>query len=190
MSQLLESIKVTVSCLCNLPLEKQTPAAGLKDLPPYQAFDKAYVKDKFPGVSPQIVAQLGKAITRRRQQLLYRRTHAEKLHVGIHALSSPYAESNKTPAETPPPRHAELRPMQARSGNVRFETTATTFTPSPRPTLPDEAVIPSVAVSEATREIRAEFPPRPWNEYGVHLGQFKCTLCHLIVSIHSAWSWR
>ncbi|KAF4418350.1 hypothetical protein CFRS1_v008257 [Colletotrichum fructicola] len=84
--KLLQSIRLAISILYKLPLRRPAPMDRLRygtigEGSWSEGPDVAYVKDKFPNsrLPENVMIRLGKAITKRRQLLSYRRSHREKL---------------------------------------------------------------------------------------------------------------
>ncbi|KAF2672436.1 hypothetical protein BT63DRAFT_452943 [Microthyrium microscopicum] len=102
LQQLVDSIRLLVTCLYKLPLRRPAPVDRLNDksaeeVSHFQHFDVAYVLDKFPDerLSPIVKLRLGKMITRRRQLLIYRQKHKAGLRTNIRSKSHVVASTFK-----------------------------------------------------------------------------------------------
>ncbi|KAL8926545.1 MAG: hypothetical protein Q9208_002872 [Pyrenodesmia sp. 3 TL-2023] len=90
LEQLRETVANIINCLFRMSILVRKPAQhdiriGAKqiDVSGYEWADLRHVKDKFPVVDDRLAARLGRAITRRRKYLMYRKRHADKLRQGI-----------------------------------------------------------------------------------------------------------
>lgn len=217
LQQLLESVKLTVTCLYKLPLRKPAPIDRLSDqsteeLSYYQNFDISYVRDKFPDkrLDAQIIMRLGKMITRRRQLFLYRKRHSEKLRTDVAVPSISPAGSaeerrriaTKTSDEAADAGGSDLQLAnntlsQPEGSHITFQTKASTLRVGeipPKaihdlfaPSVAESESRTSLAASEATRDIRVEVPPRPSPE---RMTGFKCKYCFLTPYIRSDHAWK
>ncbi|KAF7136983.1 hypothetical protein CNMCM5793_006734 [Aspergillus hiratsukae] len=220
LQQLVESIRLGVTCLYKLPLRKPAPVDRLNDrsteeLSCYQHFDILYVRDKFPDtrLSDDVKVRLGKMITRRRQLLLYRKRHRDNLQTNIAPPSSlatstanvgmePAAEHEGKAAVLTNPARLSLSEVQSqgRSSGNTLRSKATTFQMGDMPPIDVKNLLaPSVALSdatrsitasEATRDIRIEIPPAPKKLGGGIIAHFECKYCHLTVHIRSDGAWK
>lgn len=214
LGQLLESIRVTVNCLYNLPLRKPASIDRLgdqatEDVMCFQPFDLMYIKDKFPRLHPEVALRFARMITRRRQLLLYRMRHREKLRTEAIApapqIITPEQDSTELAHDTRP-RTQDAReveagaPSQRESNRNTVKTRASTFKMDGMPRIgADELLAPSVAesdsktsviASEATRDINIETPPRPIAHDGIPMAHFECKYCCLTIRIRSDKGWK
>lgn len=86
MRQILTEVSEVVNCLYRLSMSVRNPAGTQRyiksahiDTSFYEPYDLKYVEQKFPSAKGYLVERLGKAISRRRQYLKYRETHAAKM---------------------------------------------------------------------------------------------------------------
>jgi hypothetical protein len=86
LSQLVSSIPEITTCLMRLSLSARNPAPHDQftqsthiSMDHFEAFDVSHVRTKFPSAEEFLVVRLGKAITRRRQHLRYRRKNRRRL---------------------------------------------------------------------------------------------------------------
>ena len=220
MLRLVESIKLTITCLYRLPIRKPAPLDRIKHKTSiasavYQHFDVLYVKDKFPNLQPQAATRLGKMITRRRQILYYREAHKQSLDVArVQPKIAPVLEALPTssiiesdPKVTVEDRGSQAAPSQlalsqAASSHFTLHSKATTVRPGELK-LPvskeymDTLFAPSVteskssmASSYAGKDIRIDVPSRPKNDDGQELEWFECPYCLLTKNISNDRKWK
>lgn len=222
MPRLLESIKFTIACLYRVPIRKPAPLDRLKhktslDTSCYQHFDSLYIQDKFPGVSAELAARLGKMNTRRRQILYYREAHKESLDTArvqpkVAPVPDPAATSfviegggelvqGEVGSQATPSRRAL---SQAASSHFTLRSKATTVRPGevPMPAIeghidPTALYAPSVAESKSSmassysgKDLRVEVPPRPKGEDGNELEWFECPYCLITKNITTEHRWK
>jgi len=141
----------------------------------YESFDVNHVRSKFPLADEALVQRLGKAITKRRHYLKYRKTHAEKLAWGVD-MDNDDDKATAIPESTV----ASSLPYDLRAIGVVVE----------RITLDDalsETSQTSYATSAAT-EGRLRAPPLP--EEGQGGKPFVCPLCHLLITASNTAAWK
>lgn len=217
--QLLEATELAIKCLYILPLRKPAPLDRLKDRfvanrepSPFAEYDLRYVRDKFPGLEPLAQQSLARMITRRRQLLVYRRQHSERLAArGDESdTGDPRGDDSEARDEGDDDKYhgapdAKV-PHEPRTGPATQYTKATTVLIDPEvPFILGENVAQlisstaavveddtrtSVAGSRATREIRLEVPPRPKQSDGKPAILFKCNYCFIPIQIGNDRSWR
>jgi hypothetical protein len=103
LSQLVSSIPEITTCLMRLSLSAKDPAPHDQfaqstriTMDHFEAFDVSHVRTKFPNAEEFLVVRLGKAITRRRQYLRYRRRNQRRLDQDSDAaLSGENAETTQ-----------------------------------------------------------------------------------------------
>ncbi|KAL1631839.1 hypothetical protein SLS56_004201 [Neofusicoccum ribis] len=218
LGQLLESIRVTVTCLYKLPLRKPASIDRLgdettEDVICFQPFDLLYIQDKFPRLDPEVAARFAKTITRRRQLLLYRKRHRDKLRTEATApaarATDPEKHSNDPALQNKLHAHifreqenrpAVNAPSLRESNPNTVKTKASTFKMDGIPQIgADELLAPSIAqsdsktsivASEATRDIHVEVPPRPKTREGFNMARFECKYCCLTAHVRSDKSWK
>jgi hypothetical protein len=214
LQQLVESIRLAVTCLYKLPLRKPAPIDRLSDksteeVSYFQQFDILYVRDKFRDrllgqrahrLDDQVKVRLGKMITRRRQLLLYRERHRDNL---LPDVVTPQEKRRKEPETGTKHEAAIANTTNALETQSHAESSHITKAS----TLHEEALphrdvndllAPSVAgseatslvASEATRDIRIEVPPRPKDHTGRGLNRFECNYCCLTQHIRSDRAWK
>lgn len=167
----------------------------------FAEFDQRYVSDKFPTANFEIIARLGRGITRRRQLLEYHELHAQRINIA--AKSEPSAHKETDPVEldklpgistrigTTPPVQNTL--SQAAGTAFIPSTKATTFVPR-NPMIVEE--IQSVADTTSSYQSTASghetvmIPPRPRDLDGEELEDFECPYCHVLCNIRSSTSWK
>jgi len=218
--QLLEATQLAVKCLYILPLRKPAPLDRLHDEfmedrepSPFAEYDLRCVRDKFPALEPLAQRRLARMITRRRQLLVYRREHTDRLATKEKSESdtedSQNSGSGAKKREKDGDRGLPLDVKAAReqrTGPATRYTRATTVLIDPAvpfimeknlaqlhsaaaPFVEDDART-SVAGSRATREIHLEVPPRLKRSDGTPVTLFKCNYCSIPVQITNDRSWR
>jgi len=224
-ARLLEATGLAVRCLYVLPLRKPAPMDRLRDrfvderqASPYAEFDLGYMRDKFPGLEAGVQSRLARMITRRRQLLVYRQRHSERLRAkGTAPEPSHAGEINHDATHDigdteddigPAPVNVEDQ-QDAQTGAVTEYTKGTTIRigeearvvleqararainpNASAATQLDDDTRTSVAASRTTREIRLEAPPRPRQSNGRPAAMFECKYCYLPVKISGDREWR
>jgi hypothetical protein len=217
MPRLLESIRFTINCLYRIPIRRPAPLDRLKDKTLlesscYQHFDVLYMKDKFPGLDPDVATRLGKMITRRRQILSYREVHAKNLNMFrvqpaisapiASALGSPAMHTHTTPEDVQP--GSQVAMSQVASSQFSLRSKATTVQPGEVPIVvahddnnPMALYAPSVADSKSSmassfagKDLQVEVPPRPMGIGGKELDYFECPYCLITTSINTDHKWK
>lgn len=214
LQKVLESIQRTVTALYRLPIRRPAPMDRLRSQNTdatscYQHFDVMYVSDKFRNLDEQATMRLGKMITRRRQLLMYRKSHQNSLET----KTLPAQErSNLVPSgdpsalgkqvQTTAPKIILESPSLVESEQTTLRTKATTLRTGRLPNELAENLFAlsvaesemqsrtSVAASEPTRNIRVEVPPRPRDRHGHGMTRFQCNYCQLTPLIHSNHAWK
>jgi hypothetical protein len=223
-AKLLEATELAVRCLYVLPLRKPAPMDRLRDrfvdgreASPYAEFDLGYIRDKFPGLEAGAQSRLARMITRRRQLLVYRQRHSERLRVKGKAPELSHAEetnhdSTHDTGDTaddiaPAPVNEDQQDAQAGALSEYTKGTTIRIGEEARAALEqararvinpnasaaahlDDDTRTSVAGSRATREIRLEAPPRPRQSDGRPAAMFECKYCYLPVKISGDREWR
>ena len=217
MPRLLESIKLTISCLYRIPIRKPAPLDRLKhkislESSCYQHFDVFYTRDKFPKLDPDVATRLGKMITRRRQMLYYRGAHGKNLDTSRvqPKLSLPPGSASKslTMEASTEPQHVQSRSQvamsQAASSHFTLCSKATTVRLGEVPLVvaqdninPMALYAPSVAESKssvassfARKDLRVEIPPRPKGNGGKELDWFECPYCLITKNVTTDHKWK
>ena len=215
--QLLEAAELAVKCLYILPLRKPAPMDRLQDrfvetreVSPFAEFDLEYIRDKFPGLASGAQKRLSRMITRRRQLLVYRQQHYERL-VKDKASDTEDTEEDDTESrdeesdDDDAPDEAK-QAEQTRTGPATQYTKATTIRINQDAPVNveeelakmhiatiarvDDDTRTSVAGSRATREIHLEAPPRPKQADGSPATLFQCKYCSIVVQISGEREWR
>jgi hypothetical protein len=217
LQQLLDSIKLSVTCLYKLPLRRPAPMDRLgdrstEDISNYLEFDVAHVRNKFPDgrLDTKVSTRLGKMITRRRQLLQYREKHKHNLQTDIDVprAQSAYTPKDQTVMEAPTQLtttksskdQIKVAPSQPESSHRTLQSKATTMKIDNLTRLdPIDLHAPSVVESESKTSLAAsefaqglfiEAPPRPKNYSGAELTRFECQFCFLTPYIRSDRAWK
>jgi hypothetical protein len=219
MPRILNSIQFTVSCLYRLPIRKPAPLDRIKDKTSlesafYQHFDILYVKDKFPQLDAQVATRLGMMITRRRQILLYRNSHAKRLHTSHvepnRALQTivtsnllPTIDDSITPQNIQPDGQVALSQASSSEQTLRSKATTLRFDETALAAILEDKAdslalyAPSVAESKSSMassysggDLQVEVPPRPTGEDGEDLEWFECPYCLIIKNITTDHRWK
>ncbi|KAK3950424.1 hypothetical protein QBC32DRAFT_376163 [Pseudoneurospora amorphoporcata] len=164
LSQIVSEASEIINCLFTLSVSIHNPAphdrfrrSVMTDTSPYEEFDTAHIRHKFPSANQGIVRQLGKANSFRRQYFRYREEHHRKLAQGLpDERMEPPCDNTKTIADSTVasslPQHLKTSKLDG-SGfencDIRSEAgrTESSFAPSSAPdgsrsrmpSMPDEA---------------------------------------------------
>jgi hypothetical protein len=173
------------------------------DVHHFAEFDQRYVCDKFPSADPEVLARLGKGITRRRQLLKYLDLHSTKLNPPTKAIepkqaatAAIYFETAERPVIDPvvgdADKYRDTKSI-ASGSNLNPSTKATTFVPQ-APIVIEE--IQSVADTASSYQSTLsgheiiQIPPRPKGLDGEELDSFECPYCHVLCEIQSWQMWK
>ena len=207
----LEATKFAIKCLYLLPLRRPAPIDRLRDKFPesrepsaYAEYDLRYIRDKFPSLNPSVQERLGKMVTRRRDLLLYRQLHSEKLS------KRPEIRELRVP-DDPRDRKEGTLDVRSNMGTADDQKPTTDYTKATtvhvdsdpplvigvvttRPHLPvatrvEDDTRTSLADSFKTRQLKITVPPRPTKD-GTPAVFFKCKYCCIPVNIETDSAWR
>jgi hypothetical protein len=155
----------------------------------FAEFDHRYVCDKFPEADPEILARLGRGITRRRQLLKYRELHNERMQIPV-----------KPEPSTAPGVGVEMNlrfPQDTKSkvssSNLNPSTQATTFIPKNPIVIEEVQSVADTASSYQSTLSGQEvisIPPRPRGPDGEELEELECPYCHVLCEIKSSNAWK
>ena len=206
----LHGIRHIIDCLYQLPLRRPAPISRIREeseheLRCFEHFDIAHVREKFPQLAEPVAKRLGKLITRRRQLLLYRKKHQEKLQTALATANELAAAAVPVKKET---KSAEkdiseptIRPTSQKT-KITIHTKATTarveHIAEDLGRIPESRPSTSVAASESTRKVRLYIPPRPApkteaNDSSLVIERpefFECNYCRLLPIITSDLAWK
>lgn len=184
------------------PADRHTKSINI-DVHHFAEFDQRYVCDKFPSADPEVLARLGKGITRRRQLLKYRDLHSTKLNPPAEAIgpkqaasAAIYFETVGRPVINPLVGNADkYRDTKsiASGSNLNPSTKATTFVPQ-APIIMEE--IQSVADTTSSYQSTLsgheiiQIPPMPKGLDGEEFETFECPYCHVLCEIQSWQTWK
>jgi hypothetical protein len=198
----LQLIDFIVGCLWKLPIRRPAPLDRLKgsdaaESACYHPYDIMHVRSKFPTLNESVTVRLGKAISRRRQILRYRKEHLEAV-MNVHS-------------------HTKRRIVRARDveGDLVMEAPAASLVASTRHTAETKATTlrldahqqtqasldtlyaPSVATSmssetsgQSADETPLVYPMCPKAEDGNILHEFICPFCHTAQRVSTERRWR
>jgi len=210
---LLEAVKFAIGCLYSLPLRRPAPLDRLRDkVPerrepsPYAEYDLLYIQDKFPFLNPSVQNRLGNMVTRRRDLLLYRQLHGERLD------KWPERRNLRKSDDAGDEKDGGTPDAKSNMGSANDQKTATDYTkattilvddsnpaldvgvPTTQPNLhvatrieDDTRTYPADSV--ITRELQITVPPRPSKD-GTPMVFFKCNYCCIPVNIETDRAWR
>lgn len=181
MDQLVKYVDNTVSCLLRISTIIQKPAphdrfikSGKFDQSFRQKWDEQHVSDKFPKIPEWLAARLGKANSRRRQFLEYRRSQHEKI-----ASLQTIEGDNKTVVSSLPSAIKHDKNLQNTAGSEAAYAMGD---------LDDRGSLTSYAETVANEDALL-VPTMPENAKGGSL--FECPYCFLIVDgIHNRMQWK
>lgn len=168
MRQILTEVSEVVNCLYRLSMSVRNPTGTQRyiksahiDTSFYEPYDLKYVEQKFPSAKGYLVERLGKAISRRRQYLKYRETHAAK-------MAQRLDEENTT--------------------TVRSETTATALLVQSEPQEDSRSVSSESSYATSTGSAhKARMPSMP-KEARAGL-PFECPYCRTIEVVKNTHAW-
>jgi hypothetical protein len=200
-----------LSMLIRRPVPQDRLARSAKiNVKHFESFDDGYVQDCFPCAKPWLQKRLAKAITRRRQHLIYNRKHHEHLarpralvrnnskqtntQDGPSLFSAPNTIINGTNGA---PFKGSHIPLPARPLSTRFGTSiATPFIQPRKESGKDEEPVDWEAGTQSSyastlggKDVIC-IPPRPKDEDGIEKTSFECPYCFRIQEIHSTRGWR
>lgn len=199
-----------LSMLIRRPVPGDRLARSAKiDVRHFEAFDNGYVRDCFPCAKPWLQKRLAKAISRRRQHLIYNRKHHEHLarpRAPIRTNSKPIGTQEEPISFTAPSTVINATtgmlskgwqaPLTARPASTRFGTSiATPFIPPKKDIGRDDELVSEAGThtSYASTLGGKDFiciPPRPKDDDGIEMTSFECPYCFRLQEIGSRRSWR
>lgn len=192
-----------------VPQDRLTRSAKI-NVKHFEQFDLGYVQDCFPSAQEWLQKRLAKAITRRRQHLLYNKRHHEHLARPRPPLrtSSGLTDPEKRPGIFSAPvtvvhndnKHIPAAPSIAKLtaapvSTLFASTKATDFVPPQNYDDNTEAIDweggtqSSYASTLGGKDI-IYIPPRPKDVDGLEMTEFECPYCFRIQEIHSSRAWR
>ena len=191
-----------------VPQDRLTRSAKI-NVRHFEIFDEGYVIDCYPSAQPWLQKRLAKAITRRRQTLIYNRKHHEKLamprapvranslHVSVDEQDTLAVSNAINPDNLPIPLAGSRATPSAAPASTRFASTkATQFVP---PKEFDDENIYGIDWEAGTQSSYSStlggkdvicIPPRPKDADGQEMTQFECPYCFRIQEIQSSRAWR
>ena len=195
-----------LSMLIRRPIPQDRLARSAKiNMRHFEQFDEGYVQDCFPSAHLWLQKRLAKAITRRRQHLVYNRKHHEKLSKPRAPAKLVRVQSSGPEMITAPttiihghdqvPMPASHAGLTAAPVSTRFASSkATDFVP-PKNNDNGEAIDWEVGTQSSYASILGGndvicIPPRPRDEDGLEMTQFECPYCFRIQEIRSSRAWR
>ena len=219
MQQLRSSISSILAHLFKLAtfIRQPIPQDRLKrsskiDVEHFKDFDLSHVKDCFPTAPAYLQERLGRAITRRRQRLIYDRRYHEKLSKP-HQSGKPQLTRHSTNDGLAP--GTVTAPATVVLANLKLQVPATQIGPNAAPPSttmastrasefiqplkevnndkrePDyDALSVSTAASFAGANDVVHIPPRPHDEDGAKLEEFECPFCFHLQEIRSDRVWK
>lgn len=168
MRQILTEVSEVVNCLYRLSMSVRNPTGTQRyvksahiDTSFYEPYDLRYVEQKFPSAKGYLVERLGKAISRRRQYLKYRETHAAK-------MAQRLDEENTT--------------------TVRSETTATALLVQRDPQEDSRSVSSESSYATSTGSVQKSRMPSMPKEARAGL-PFECPYCRTIEVVKNTHAW-
>lgn len=195
-----------------IPGDRLTRSAKI-DVHHFEFFDNGYVRDCFPCSQPWLQKRLAKAITRRRQHLIYNRKHHEHLArpkaptrtssklTGIQEEPISFTAPNTViDAATGLFNQRRQAPLTAKLASTHGVTSvATSFLPPNREMERDDGISEADTRTSFASTMgggkdkikdRICIPPRPKDEEGHEKIEFECPYCFRIQEIHSARAWQ
>jgi hypothetical protein len=191
-----------------VPQDRLTRSARI-DVSHFGLFDEGYVQDCFPSARPWLQRRLGKAITRRRQHLIYNRKHHEHLakpraSVRVNGLTTAAHDGQETftaansivNGEHPLPLAGSRAGYTAIPASTQFATTIATNFVQPKQFEDESAQVDWEAGTQSSyastlggKDVIC-IPPRPKDSDGIEVTQFECPYCFHIQEIYSTRAWR
>ncbi|KAF5707177.1 serine threonine kinase [Fusarium mundagurra] len=175
------------------------------------SFDQRHVEECFPDTSPVLKKRLAKAITRRRQLLIYNEQHyrkssepqpSEETRVTSHIVQDEPAEKAKQdmpplPVTSDPIKHlVRDTPSYAPTiskGSLLASTEATKFIPPvdmrEEPDVQSESGTITTFGFTGKDSVGIRVPPRPQDDNGEALDQFLCPLCYHLIEVKGERAW-
>lgn len=177
MARLLQSIKLTITCLDNMPIRRPGPPDRLEQNIPY-------VKGKFPKLNQEVATRSGEVVACRRQLPVYGLSHHECLGIpgnlpGIVIRAPPIAEQEKNKIRAAGSGHTALH-----INTPEVETPQVLCPPSAA------GLVWLIQLSETGEALHLEVPPRPKGENGMELEIFKCQYCLEPQTIETDYDWK
>lgn len=192
-----------------VPQDRLTRSAKI-NVRHFEQFDQGYLQDCFPSARAWLQKRLAMAITRRRQHLLYNKTHHDHLARPRAPLRTGSGLTNlgKQPGIFSVPvtvihngdKHIAATPSVAKFtaapvSTLFASTKATDFVPPQNfddntEAIDWEAATQSSYASTLGGKDVICIPPRPKDAVGVEMTEFECPYCFRIQEIYSSRAWR
>jgi hypothetical protein len=177
MGQLLSGIIDTITCLLRLSMANRSPAmlyeslqSASLDTSHFEQYYVRHVQDKFPKCEPYLAQRLGRALSRRRQYLNYRKAHHDKLASGLSTLDSGGTDDTTV---------ATSIPLVLKNGELQDSLE----------TVEEEDELSQTSYASTTTGSTTLLPPPMPKE--AHEGKpFECPFCFTILMISNTYSWR
>ena len=180
LEQLSSYVKNSISCLLRIWLLIQKPgpharfiSTGRFDVSVHQRWDEGHVREKFKNIPEWLIVRLGKANTRRRQFLEYRKSHNER-------IKSPQSmfEDKKTVVSSIPSRIKNNEYFQESAGSQIMGVHDV-----------DDGYTVTSYAETTTNQATSLLPPVPSMAQGG--APFQCPYCFMVVDgIYSKAQWK
>lgn len=188
LAQLTSNMAEINTCLMRLSMAIRNPAphdqfkeSTNMDMSYFERFDIDHVRGKFPDAQEYLVRRLGKAVSRRRQYLRYRKEHRERLEQGMMSKvhdtdAKPIVLATAAPSENPRSTVASSIPHAFKADiaidNEDYE----------------ETLSQTSYASSNSDPTKLRPPPLP--EAGVKGEPFECSLCCRMTSAQQTNIWH
>jgi hypothetical protein len=186
LSQLVSSISEITTCLMRLSLSAEDPAPHDQftqstriTMDHFEAFDVSHVRTKFPNAEEFLVVRLGKAITRRRQYLRYRRKNRRRLDRDSNAALSEENTDTAQFLENPNVITASHVPASNDDGSSSIGSYMTDYY--------EDILFQTSYSSSSSRATKLSPPTMPLESFDGK--PFECPLCFRIITTSNDVEW-
>jgi hypothetical protein len=183
----MSGIVETVTCLLRLSMAIRNPAPHDQfmksmniDTSFYEEHDINHVREKFPDAEDYLISRLGRAISRRRQYLRYRKEHHKKLAYGI--------ETEQEDAQGAHDAQTEICPQSTVASSLPAALKGVGHIDLAGDSESDSGFSAASSVTSANDAAKLRPPPLP--KEAQDSSPFESPLCFMIISIRGARSWK
>jgi hypothetical protein len=200
--QELQLIDFITGCLWKLPIRRPAPLDRLKERDAaeaacYHPYDIMHVRSMFPTLHESVAVRLGKAISRRRQILGYRKKHTEalddvQLHTRRRIVDAQVFEVDGD-MEAPPKSlvASTRRTAETKATTLRLEAHQQAQNSLDVLYAPSVSTFASSEASDQSADgITLVYPRCPKAKDGNSLHEFVCPFCHTAQRVSSERRWR
>ncbi|KAH3913620.1 hypothetical protein HBH56_105500 [Parastagonospora nodorum] len=195
LAQLISNMSEVIVCLMRLSIAIRNPAphdrfrhSRQMNDPPQEPWDIAHVREKFPDAPEYLVLRLGRAISRRRQYLVYREEHRMKLGEDLDLEPKPQgskAPQNAGNLDTTTSEWANSTVASSLAPAVKESIIVPDFGITP----PDEDAASQTSYASSNSDPSKIRPPK-LPEHGLNGEPFECPLCFRFTSVKHLHAWH